>query len=138
MLEVIPEFVLLLGVLALQPELAGPLAAGVLAAIEVHAPGAAKGEGSAASVRVLSLTCTGSFVVEATAPTGRVPVFGERVTELPVQLVGQRPGDAFPRHDEDDDDGVGAVVTRSLTHQTQQLLRLVRAANHPLCDGTPS
>lgn len=50
----------LLGVLALQPELAGPLAAGVLAAVEVHAPGAAKGEGGAARVRVLSLTCTGS------------------------------------------------------------------------------
>lgn len=46
--------------LPLQPELARRFAAGVLAPVEVHAPGAAEGEGRAARVGVLALTRTRS------------------------------------------------------------------------------
>ena len=45
----------LFGALALQAELAGDLAAGVLAAVEVHTPGAAEGEGRATGLRVPAL-----------------------------------------------------------------------------------
>lgn len=46
--------------LPLQPELAWRFAAGVLAAVEVHAPGAAEGERCAARVGVFALTCARS------------------------------------------------------------------------------
>lgn len=70
------------------------------------------------------------LVVEATAPAGGVAVSGEAVSEIVVQHVGQSPRDAFPGHDEDDDDGVGTVVAGTLPHQTQQLLLLAAAADH--------
>lgn len=47
-----------------------------------------------------------------------------------VQHVSQSPRDAFPGHDEDDDDGVGTVVAGTLPHQTQQLLLLAATADH--------
>lgn len=46
--------------LPLQSELAWRFAAGVLAAVKVHAPGAAEGEGRTARVGVLALTRTRS------------------------------------------------------------------------------
>lgn len=70
------------------------------------------------------------LVVEATAPAGGVAVSGEAVSEIVVQHVGQSPWDAFPGHDEDDDDGVGTMVSGTLPHQTQQLLLLAATADH--------
>lgn len=71
-----------------------------------------------------------SLIVEATASAGGVAVFGESATELVVQLVSQGPRDTFPGHNEDDDDSVGTVVACTLSHQTQQLLRLAATTDH--------
>lgn len=71
-----------------------------------------------------------SLVVKAAAPAGGVSVFGEAVGDVVVQQVGQTSRDSLPGHDEDDDDGVLAVVAGALSHQTQQLLLFVAAADH--------
>lgn len=52
----------LLGPIPLQPEFAWQFTPGVLAAIEVHTPGASEGERSTRLFRVLALACTGSTV----------------------------------------------------------------------------
>lgn len=71
-----------------------------------------------------------SLVVESTAAAGGVAVFGKALSEFAVQQVGQGPPDALPGQDEDDDDSVGTVMPRTLTHQTQQLLCLAAATDH--------
>lgn len=55
----------LLGVVPCKAELARRLAAGVLAAVEVHAPGTAKGEGGAAGAGVLALASAGPAATHA-------------------------------------------------------------------------
>lgn len=52
----------LFGVVSMQSELARGFASSILASIEVHAPGAAKREGSSTGIWVLPLACTGSTV----------------------------------------------------------------------------
>lgn len=54
------ELTHLLGVVSLQAELAGHFAAGKLAAVEVHTPGATEGKRRSASVLVQTLTRTRS------------------------------------------------------------------------------
>lgn len=70
------------------------------------------------------------LVVEAAAAAGGVAVLGEGVGEFLVQRVAQRARDALPGQDEDDDDGVLAVVAGPVPHQAQQLLLLVVSADH--------
>lgn len=71
-----------------------------------------------------------SLIIEATAPAGGVAKFGQGVTELAVQLVSQHLWDTFPGHDEDDDDCMGTMVARTMTHQTKQLLCLTATTDH--------
>jgi len=70
------------------------------------------------------------LVVQAAAAAGGVAVLGEGVGELLVQRVAQRAGDALPGQDQDDDDGVLAMVAGPVPHQAQQLLLLVVSPDH--------
>lgn len=56
----------LLGVVPREAELAWCLAAGVLAAVEVHAPGTAEGEGGTAGVGVFALAGAGPAAMHNT------------------------------------------------------------------------
>lgn len=70
------------------------------------------------------------LVIKSTAAAGGVAVFGEAVGQIPVQHVRHGPRDAFPGQNDDDDDGVGAVMAGALADQAQQLLRLVASTDH--------
>lgn len=79
------------------------------------------------------LCCPGPahvLIIEATSPAGGVPVLPQGVGELLVQGVSKAAGDALPGQDEDDDDGVLAVVARPVPHQAEQLLLQRVPADH--------
>lgn len=68
--------------------------------------------------------------IEGTSAVGQDPVFGQGVTELCVELVGQAGGDALPDDNHHHDGGRRTCVSSPFPDQHQQLLILTASPDH--------